>query len=38
MRPGEELSQLNLDRRRPQNNKQLTDEERLVLAMSGRCC
>ena len=35
--PGEGWS-LNLDRRRPQNNKQLTDEERLVLAMSGRCC
>jgi N-methylhydantoinase B len=35
--PGEGWS-LNLDRRRPQNNKQLTDEERLVIAMSGRCC
>jgi len=35
--PGEGWS-LDLDRRRPQNNKQLTDEERLVLAMSGRCC
>jgi N-methylhydantoinase B len=35
--PGEGWS-LNLDRRRPQINKQLTDEERLVLAMSGRCC
>jgi N-methylhydantoinase B len=35
--PGEGWS-LNLDRRRPQNNKQLTDEERLVFAMSGRCC
>ncbi len=35
--PGEGWS-LNLDRRRPQDNRQLSDDERLVLAMSGRCC
>jgi N-methylhydantoinase B len=35
--PGEGWS-LNLNRRRPQDNRQLSDEERLVIAMSGRCC
>jgi N-methylhydantoinase B len=35
--PGEGWS-LNLKRRRPQDNRQLSDEERLVIAMSGRCC
>ncbi len=35
--PGEGWS-LNLNRRRPQDNRQLSDDERLVIAMSGRCC
>jgi N-methylhydantoinase B len=35
--PGEGWS-LHLNRRRPQDNRQLSDEERLVIAMSGRCC
>jgi N-methylhydantoinase B len=35
--PGEGWS-LNLNRRRPPDNRQLSDEERLVIAMSGRCC
>ena len=35
--PGEGWS-LNLDRRRPKDNRQLSDDERLVIAMSGRCC
>jgi N-methylhydantoinase B len=35
--PGEGWSR-NLNRRRPQDNRQLSDDERLVIAMSGRCC
>ena len=35
--PGEGWS-LHLNRRRPQDNRQLSDDERLVIAMSGRCC
>lgn len=35
--PGEGWS-LNLDRRRPQESRQLSDEERFVIAMTRRCC
>ncbi len=35
--PGEGWS-LNLDRRRPQDDRQLSEDERLVIAMSRRCC
>jgi N-methylhydantoinase B len=35
--PGEGWS-LNLNRRRGQETRHLSDEERLVLAMTGRCC
>ena len=35
--PGEGWS-LNLNRRRPQGTRTLSDEERLVIAMTGRCC
>ena len=35
--PGEGWS-LNLNRRRPPETRKLSDEERLVIAMTGRCC
>jgi N-methylhydantoinase B len=35
--PGEGWS-LNLNRRRPPESRKLSDEERLVIAMTGRCC